>query len=175
MATAAGRRGAAEEKQRLGMRTANSDDTILQSQDLGQPTARAQAAVARAVLCTKSPQHQSSNEPSQQQPSSSPDKPNGTAGQQLQSGHEEQLHRQLNGHSHGKDGLQRNLLAPYEAARPAAASAVSHADRDGFGRGQSLEALPEGNSLVFQVIIHISVFSISLLSVQQSMSQCCCV
>lgn len=145
-----GQRGAAGEKQRLSMRTANSDDTSLHSQDLGQPTARARAAVARAVLCTKSPRYKSSNEPSQQQSGSSPDTLNGISGQQLQSGHEEQLHRQLNGHSHGKDGLQRNLLAPYEAARPAAATAVNHADRDRFGRGQSLEALPEGNSLLFQ-------------------------
>ena len=158
MATAAGRRGAAEEKhQRLGMRTATSNDSSLQSQELGQTTARARAAVARAVLCTKAPQHLSSNEPSQQQPGSSPDAPNGTAGQQLQSGHEEQLYRQHNGHSHGKDGLQRNLLAPYKAARPAVAPAVNHADRDGFGKGQSLEALPEGNLLVFQVIINFSV------------------
>ncbi|KAL0047756.1 hypothetical protein WJX82_011186 [Trebouxia sp. C0006] len=132
-----GRRAVAEEKQRLDMRTANSDNTSLQFQDLGQPTAQ-------------SPQHKSSNEASQQQSGSSPDTPNATARQKSQSGHEEQLHRQLNGHSHGKDGLQRNLLAPYEAARPAAATAVNHADRGGFGRGQSLEALPEGSSLVLQ-------------------------
>lgn len=157
MVTAAGRRGAAGEQQRLAMRTANSDDMIMQSQDLGQPTAGARAAVARAVLCTKSPHYNSSNEPSQQQSGSSPDTPNGIAGQQLQSGHEEKLHRHLNGHSHGKDGLQRNLLAPYKAARPAAVTAVNHADRDGFGRGQSLEALPEGSSLVFQVIFQFSV------------------
>lgn len=132
------------------MRTANSDDTSLQSQDLGQPTAR--AAVARAVLCAKSPQHKGSNEPSQQQLGSSSDKLNGIAGQQSQSAHEKQSHRQLNGHSHGKDGLQRNLLAQYEGARPAAATAVDQADRDGFAGGQSLEALPEGTSLAFQVI-----------------------
>ncbi|KAA6420686.1 MAG: histidine kinase [Trebouxia sp. A1-2] len=137
-----------DEKQRFGMRTANSDDTSLQSQDLGQPTAR--AAVARAVLCAKSPQHKGSNEPSQQQLGSSSDKLNGIAGQQSQSAHEKQSHRQLNGHSHGKDGLQRNLLAQYEGARPAAATAVDQADRDGFAGGQSLEALPEGTSLAFQ-------------------------
>ena len=144
MVIATGRRAVAEEKQRLDMRTANSDNTRLQFQDLGQPTAQI-------------PQHKSSNEASQQQSGSSPDTPNGTARQKSQSGHEEQLHRQLNGHSHGKDGLQRNLLAPYEAARPAAATAVNHADRGGFGRGQSLDALPEGSSLVFQVIIQFSV------------------
>lgn len=174
MVTAAGRRGAAGEKQRLGMRTANSDNTSLQSQDLGQPTARARAAVARAVLCTKSPRHKSSNEPSQQQSGSSPDTLNGISGQQLQSGHEEHLHRQLNGHSHGKDALQRNLLAPYEAARPAAATAVNHADRDRFGRGQCLEALPEGNSLLFQVPIHISDCSISLQAVSAAVSAAAC-
>ncbi len=139
--------------QRLDMRTANSDDTSLQSQDLGQTTARVRAAAARAVLCTDSPQHKSSNEPSQQQSGSAPDKSNGITGQQSQSGHEEQSHRQLNGLSHGKDGLQRNLLAQYEGAKPAVATAVKHTDRDGFGGGQSLEALPEGTSLVFQVSI----------------------
>ena len=155
------------------MRTANSDDTSVQSQDLGQPTAGARAAVARAVLCTKSPQHKSSKEPSPQQPGSSTDKSNGIAGQQSQSGHDEQSHRQLNGHSHGKGGLQRNLLAQYEGARPGAAKALNQADQDGFGGGQSLEALPEGNSLVFQVTIHISVCSISLQAVSAAVFTAC--
>jgi hypothetical protein len=154
------------------MRTANSDGSILQSQVLGQPTARARAAVARAVLC-ESPQHKSSNEPSHQHLGSSPAKLNGIAGQQSRSGHEEQSHRQLNGHSHGRDGLQRNLLAPYEGARPGVAKAVNQVDRDGFGGRQPLEALPEGNSLVFQVTIHISVCSITLQAVSATVFNAC--
>ena len=135
----AGRTGGSGEKQRSRLRTANSDDSDLHSQDLGQP-------IAAADLCAPDSSQRKSSGESRQRNSlgnsgSYPFGHNSNCGQKSQAGQKEQSQGQRNDQSEGNDVLQRNLLAPYEEARGDGAHCM----------GQSLVALSEDASHAFQV------------------------
>ena len=145
------------------------------SQGLGQTTARARAAVARAVLCpsaysqsleahhtTRSPYGPDSGRDSQGSP---PEHLDSRREQQSQGVSQRQGQWESPGQHDGQsqrpghDGIQRNLLAPYTASKATSAARGGGEDqRDGCGRvgygrsrGQSLQALPEATSAAFQV------------------------
>ena len=165
----AGRAGPSPDKPRqpTAMRTAASDDSSLSSQQWGKTTARARAAVARAVL---SPQHSvSSGDSLRRSSSSNSGQRSSIATSQDSPEHDSGDYMPLPGQSHrhldsemrqGEDSsynaLQRNLLAQYKDSSEGYRPQVKAAEGSSvtFGRGQPLQALPEASSSAFQVSHH---------------------
>lgn len=137
----------------------------MHSQSLGQTTARARAAVARAVLCAQhSTTSSGGSSSSLGSPSSddslgrgsSPEHP--SAERQPSKDHQPHQERSPQVRDQGmgpSNGLQRNLLAQYkshpEGSRAQAKAAAG--TRVTFGRGQPLQPLPEGSPSPFQVSV----------------------
>ena len=147
----------------------------MSSQRLDQATARARAAVARAVLCPQPSAtssggtlHRSSSSDSGRASSSvsSQDSLGSSAVSERVSeeckASTSQPRQRRDGDVRDKgtascNGLQHNLLAQYkadsEASRGQAKGKAAEGARVTFGRGQPLQALPEGSHLPFQVCV----------------------
>lgn len=134
------------------MKSTASYDSYLLSQGLGQTTARARAAVARAVLCppahsqslearhtTRSPYGPDSGRDSQGSPFEHLDSRFEQQSQGVSKGQGQQEfpgQRNRQSQRHGHDGIQRNLLAPYTASKATSASRGGGEDQRGGGKDQ---------------------------------------
>ena len=129
------------------MRTAASDDSLHANKPRSGPNADVRAAVAHAVLSSSNAASQSPSSPSTSQQEADY---HGKSQQRRQS-----PFQQLDGQIGGSfDGIQRNLLAPYDGTKP---KGPAHSDRGSNSRSQLLEALPEGKP--FQVLlVHACLF-----------------
>ena len=132
------RRGGSGERPQV-MRTAASDDSLHANKSRSRPNADVRAAVACTVLCAPDVASQSPSSP-------------GTSQQEAEYHEKSQQRRQspfqqIDGQIGANfDGIQRNLLAPYDGTKP---KGPAHSDRGSNGRSRLLEALPEGKP--FQV------------------------
>lgn len=170
----ADRPGGPGEVPRKAQSTASNNSTA-GSQNLDHTTARARAAVARAVLCEHpSP---SSSGPSSQHSSSSSDSGRASSCRSSQdsraseglpereteeaSTSQPRELRNVDNRSEGGttapcNGLQRNLLAQYKSDSEGSrmrAQGAQGAIGPSFGRGQPLQPLPEGAPSPFQVCV----------------------
>lgn len=169
-------RPGAGEVPRKAQSTASNNSTA-GSQNLDHTTARARAAVARAVLC-EHPSAGSSGPSSQRSSSSSSDSGRASscrssqdslasASPERKSEETEEAstselcqHRNVDTRDEGGtspcNGLQRNLLAQYKSDSEGSrmrAQGAQGAIGPSFGRGQPLQPLPEGSPSPFQVCV----------------------